>query len=84
MDNEKLEIVDMEPKATSGRYPWNADVDTKAITSQALPIAGGVVAGVIGGYLLCRFVVKPLITKFKEKKTSTPTETVTEPVKEEE
>ena len=66
------------------RGPHHRKPHQTRITSQALPIAGGVVAGVIGGYLLCRFVVKPLITKFKEKKTSTPTETVTEPVKEEE
>ena len=71
---DELEITNLEPQATSGRYPWNADIDTKSIASQALPIAGGVVAGVVGGYLICRFVVKPIIAKIKAKKEAVPSE----------
>ena len=45
-------------------------VDVKAFAKQALPIAGGVAAGIGVGYLLCRFVVKPLLAKWQEKKAA--------------
>lgn len=45
-------------------------IDVKAVAKQALPIAGGIGLGVIGGYLLCRFVVKPLLAKWQEKKAA--------------
>ncbi len=45
-------------------------IDVKAMAKQTLPIAAGIGAGVIGGYLLCRFVVKPLLAKWQEKKAA--------------
>lgn len=84
MDNEKLEIVNLEPEATSGRYPWNADVNTKAITTQVLPIAAGVAGGAIAGYLLCHFVLKPIFAKIKANKEEAASPVVEEPKKEEE
>ena len=34
---------------------------------QYLPIAAGVGAGILAGYLLCKFVVTPLLAKHKDK-----------------
>lgn len=39
-------------------------------TSQYLPIAGGVAAGILGGALLYRFVIGPALSKYKDKKAA--------------
>lgn len=55
MDENNLEITTTQPV---GGFP----------TSQIVPIAGGVAAGILGGALLYRFVIGPAIRKYKDKK----------------
>lgn len=38
--------------------------------SQYIPVVAGVGAGIIAGYLLCKFVVTPLLAKRKDKITA--------------
>ena len=68
MDNENLEVVNLENADATSRLPWNANVDTSKLTNQVLPIVGGAAAAGVIGYLLYRFVAKPLIAKHKAKK----------------
>lgn len=70
MDNEKLEIVNMEPQATSGRFPWN-NGESSAISpmrSQIFAVGGGLLTGAVIGYVLCKFVAEPIFAKAKAKK----------------
>lgn len=65
MDNE-LEIVPNEVITNAAEV-----MPVKSTTvNQYLPIAAGVGAGLVAGYLLCRFVVTPLLAKMKDKKAA--------------
>jgi hypothetical protein len=70
MDNEKLEIVNNEGLTEA------AEVAQPSMLKTALPIVGGAAAACVGGYLLYRFVIKPMIAKSKAKKAeqATPAE----------
>ena len=59
--DEKLEITNLEPVEVPA-------CEGNSFVSTALPIAAGGAIAIVGGYLLCRFVVKPLINKAKAKK----------------
>lgn len=70
--DEQINVTTMEPEvlggANTGRFPWNADTTPKPIINQALPVVGGVAAGALIGFALCKFVINPLIAKHKAKK----------------
>lgn len=78
MDNEKLEIVNNEV------LPVEETVcNGSSVASTIVPIAAGFGVGLIGGYLLCRFVAKPLMAKIQAKKAEK-AKPVEEPKKDEE
>jgi hypothetical protein len=72
MDNE-LEIVPNEVITNTAEA---MPVKTSTV-NQYLPIAAGVGAGIVAGYLLCRFVVTPLLAKIKDKKAAEKAKNVT-------
>lgn len=59
--DEKLEVMNTEGLAET------SFVDG---LKKVAPFAGGVAIGVVGGILISRFVVTPLIAKVKAKKTA--------------
>lgn len=65
--DEKMEIMNVEPEVTpvknSGTYPYGDSTLTKIA-----PVAAGVGIGLVGGFLLSHFVVKPILAKAKAKK----------------
>jgi len=61
MDNE-IGMVPNEVIANTEVMPAKTNT-----VSQYLPIAAGVGAGILAGYLLCKFVVTPLLAKRKDK-----------------
>lgn len=63
--DEKLEVMN-----TEGLTEVSAMDSFKAAVGKAAPFVGGVAVGAIGGYLISRFVVKPIIAKVKAKKTA--------------
>ena len=74
MDENNLEITNMETMGCTPCFP----------TSQYLPIVGGAVAGLVGGALLYRFVISPLVAKAKEKKAAANAKVINDEAKEEE
>ena len=61
MDNE-LEVVNNEALLNSAEV-----IEAPSVLKTIAPIAGGVVIGVGLGYVLCRFVITPLLAKKKAK-----------------
>jgi hypothetical protein len=87
MVNENLENVGIEnlsevtPK--TGRFPWNnGETGVTSIRSQVLWGVGGSIVGIAAGYVLCKFVLDPILNK-KAAKKETPKIEV-EPAKTEE
>ena len=69
MDEKNLEIADVQDTMV--------DI-VPSFVQKALPIAGGLVAGIGIGFLLDRFLVKPLAAKIKASKEAKPVEEKTE------
>ena len=55
------------------------EVMPAGVGSNILPVVGGVAVGLVGGFVLCKFVAEPIIAKIKAKKAAK----VEEPKKEE-
>lgn len=72
MDNGKLEMVNNE--GLTEVMPANTQ-----LASTILPVAGGVAAGLIGGFLLCKFVAEPIIAKIKANKAAAKVEVEAKP-----
>lgn len=84
---EEIKITNLEPE-TSGRYPWGVNADSKPIVSQVVPVVAGAGVGLIAGFLLCKFVAKPIINAIKAKREAkvvqaAPAASTEEPKKEE-
>lgn len=60
MDEKNLEITDAQVDAITEVAP--------SFIEKALPIAGGLVAGIGIGFLIDRFIVKPVTAKIKASK----------------
>jgi hypothetical protein len=58
--DEKMEIMNVEPEVT----PIKCD----STLTKVAPVAAGVGIGLVGGFLLSHFVVKPILAKAKAKK----------------
>jgi len=50
-----------------------------AITNQYMPIAAGAAGGIVAGALLYRFVIAPLVKKYKDKKAAANAKPVNKP-----
>ena len=70
MDEKNLEITDAQVDAITEVAP--------SFIEKALPIAGGLVAGIGIGFLIDRFIVKPVTAKIKASKEAKPVEEKTE------
>ena len=60
MDDKNLEITDVQVDAIADTTP--------SIVEKVLPIAGGLAVGIGLGFLIDRFVVKPVAAKIKASK----------------
>lgn len=60
MDEKNLEIADVQVDTLAEAAP--------SFVEKALPIAGGLLAGIGIGFLIDRFIVKPVTAKIKSSK----------------
>lgn len=63
--DEKMEIMNVEPEVTPVKSVSSYGDST---LTKVAPVAAGVGIGLVGGFLLSHFVVKPILAKAKAKK----------------
>lgn len=63
--DEKMEIMNLEPEVTPVK---NVTSYGETTLTKVAPVAAGVGIGLVGGFLLSHFVIKPILAKAKAKK----------------